>query len=129
MWRGALVLASEARRSYTDPTVISERFHLDHLGTPRLVTDDGGTKSGWHDYYPFGGELDSLAYEQPEAELKFTGQTRDTGRNGALSLDDMHARYLTASIGRFLSVDPFLSKHVLQHPQLWNRYSYVLNNP
>lgn len=32
--------------------------------------------------------------------------------------------------GRFLSVDPVLQvKRAMQSPQLWNRYSYALNNP
>jgi RHS repeat-associated protein len=130
IWRGALMLASEARHSYSDPTQVSEHFHLDHLGTPRLVTDDNGSKLGIHTYYPFGGELDSLGYEQPEAELKFTGHARDTGRTGGLSLDDMHARYYSADVGRFLSIDPELKlKKILLAPQMWNRYAYVLNNP
>jgi RHS repeat-associated protein len=129
IWRGALMLASESRRSYSDPTQVSEHFHLDHLGTPRLVTDDNGSKLGIHTYYPFGGELDSLGYEQPEAELKFTGHARDTGRTGGLSLDDMHARYYSADVGRFLSVDPTLDlKKTIGSTQMWNRYSYVVNN-
>lgn len=127
VYRGGALLASEARKSYSDSTVISERFHLDHLGTARLVTDDNGNKLGLHTYYPFGGELDSLPYEQPEAELKFTGHTRDTGRNGGLSLDYMHARYYSANAGRFLSVDPDLGK--IQAPQSLNRYAYVRNSP
>ena len=33
-------------------------------------------------------------------------------------------------MGRFLSVDPVLDvKRALHEPQVWNRYSYVVNNP
>jgi RHS repeat-associated protein len=127
IWRGTLLLASEARRSATDPTEVSEHFHIDHLGTPRLVTDAAGVKLSTHTYYPFGGELDSPDWEQPEAQLKFTGHMRDTGRGGGLGLDDMHARYYTAGAGRFLSVDGHLGN--LLRPQSWNRYAYVFNNP
>jgi hypothetical protein len=31
--------------------------------------------------------------------------------------------------GRFLSVDPVISKAAMRSPQLWNRYAYVANNP
>jgi hypothetical protein len=37
------------------------------------------------------------------------------------------ARYYHPRIGRFLSVDPVGGNQ--QHPQSWNRYAYVLNNP
>jgi uncharacterized protein RhaS with RHS repeats len=42
----------------------------------------------------------------------------------------MHARYYDAGGGRFLSVDPVLDlKSATTKPQMWNRYSYVANNP
>jgi RHS repeat-associated protein len=45
-------------------------------------------------------------------------------------LDYMHARYYNPPLGRFLSVDPVLDvKKALRAPQMWNRYSYVTNNP
>jgi uncharacterized protein RhaS with RHS repeats len=39
----------------------------------------------------------------------------------------MHARYYSAGLGRFLSVDPVGGS--VGRSQSWNRYSYVLNNP
>jgi hypothetical protein len=42
----------------------------------------------------------------------------------------MHARYYNPGAGRFLSVDPLMNtKRAAGHPQAWNRYAYVLNNP
>lgn len=41
----------------------------------------------------------------------------------------MHARYYSAAVGRFLSVDPLLDFETLRQPQSWNRYAYVRNNP
>jgi RHS repeat-associated protein len=41
----------------------------------------------------------------------------------------MHARYYNPTFGRFLSVDPVISKAAMRSPQLWNRYAYVANNP
>jgi RHS repeat-associated protein len=65
---------------------------------------------------------------EPNAEaLKFTGHERDTLPGGPLSLDYMHARYETGTLGRFLSMD-----HGSTHPdmpQSWNRYVYGGNNP
>jgi RHS repeat-associated protein len=59
--------------------------------------------------------------------LQFTGHERDFGSDGARTLDYMHARYYSSSMGRFLSVDPVLGD--ASAPQSWNRYSYVRNNP
>jgi RHS repeat-associated protein len=98
-------------------------FHLDHLGTPRLITGNGGAQIARHTYYPFGKELTSLT--QDTEALKFTGHERD-----GVALDYMHARYYTPEWGRFLSVDPKLDlARALGSPQEWNRYSYVHNNP
>ena len=42
----------------------------------------------------------------------------------------MLARYYSAGLGRFLSVDPSLKiGKNLDNPQRWNRYTYSLNNP
>lgn len=41
--------------------------------------------------------------------------------------DSMHARYYSANLGRFLSVDPVGGE--IGSSQSWNRYSYVQNNP
>jgi murein DD-endopeptidase MepM/ murein hydrolase activator NlpD len=41
----------------------------------------------------------------------------------------MLARYYSAGLGRFLSVDPAADSVELENPQTWNRYTYALNNP
>jgi len=127
VWRGNALLASEARTSAADATIVTEHFHLDQLGTPRLVTNGNGGKVGVHSYYPFGGEIDLNPFEAPESQLKFTSHSRDTGRGGGLSLDYMHARSYTSTLGRFLSADPVLGR--LRAPQSWNRYAYAMNRP
>ena len=103
----------------------TQQFHLDHIGTPRVVTDAAGGQLGTHAYYPYGEELNLGPQENPEARLKFTGHERDAIGSGGL--DYMHARYYAASSGRFLSVDPVLGN--VSSPQSWNRYTYVGNNP
>jgi RHS repeat-associated protein len=118
IYRGTQLLAAE-----TDGPEHTLHFHPDHLGTPRLITGNGGAKVSLHTYYAFGQEATSDS--QDNERLKFTGHERDTPR-----LDYMHARYYSPSWGRFLSVDPAMDvKKNLPEPQRWNRYVYATNNP
>jgi hypothetical protein len=41
----------------------------------------------------------------------------------------MHARFYNPTASRFLSVDPIIPTGAMRNPQMWNRYSYVANNP
>jgi len=119
--RNGLLLASERVGSGR------RHFHLDHLGTPRLVTDDAGSIVGSYEYYPFGTQPDAGNREDPAEELKFTGHQRDLASGDVHVLDYMHARYYDGAVGRFLSIDP--GPYDPKDPQTWNRYTYVLNNP
>ena len=141
VWRDGLLLAS------VTPTAsggtATQHFHLDHLGTPRLVTGDNGVQLSVHAYYPFGAELNLTPTEQPAELMKFTGHERDPLANDAHTLDYMHARYEMETMGRFLSIDPgefwrlqngirqdrAISQRYLASPQVWNRYVYAYNNP
>ncbi|HEX6900065.1 MAG TPA: RHS repeat-associated core domain-containing protein [Thermoanaerobaculia bacterium] len=102
-------------------------FHLDHLGTPRLITRGSGHQAAYHVYYPFGEEL--TAFNQDAERMKFTGHERDLNSPAGAGddLDYMHARHCSPVTGRFLSVDPVLGRP--KHPQSWNRYSYVIGSP
>jgi RHS repeat-associated protein len=102
-------------------------FHLDHLGTPRLVTDSSGTPVAFHTYFPYGGEATTA--NQTDERLKFTGHERDllNPAGPGDDLDYMHARHHSPILGRFLGVDPAAAKPL--EPSSWNRYSYVSNNP
>ena len=114
-------------------------FHSDHLGSPRLITNDLGLRYAAHDYFPFGTEATDFRQEMTEHQFdraetrQFTGHERDFISSTELStanyIDYMHARYYSASMGRFLSVDPTLDSADRSRPQSWNRYAYVLNNP
>ncbi|MEO8218778.1 MAG: RHS repeat-associated core domain-containing protein, partial [Acidobacteriota bacterium] len=103
-------------------------FHLDHLGTPRMITDGGGFKLSRHDYYAFGEEASGVSQD---AEVrKFTGHERDMLSGNVTSgdsFDYMHARYYAPLNGRFLSPDPIEGDP--GSPQSWNRYTYVLDDP
>jgi RHS repeat-associated protein len=110
-------------------------FHLDHLGSPRLVTGDQGLEVAHHEFAPFGVELFPLWQETTngfdrEDPMRFTGHERDFAMWDPVTrpyLDYMHARYYDPNPGRFLSVDPSLGTP--NKPQSWNRYAYVRNNP
>jgi RHS repeat-associated protein len=125
VWRDGLLLASITPTTSGGTT--TQHFHLDHLGTPRLVTGDNGVQLGIHAYYPFGAELNLGLNEQPTELMKFTGHERDVLAGDPHTLDDMHARYEMGTIGRFLSVDP--GSVDPERPQSWNRYAYVDNSP
>ncbi len=116
-------------------------FHLDHLGSPRLVTSQSSTSNEMseHDFAPFGMETNPLWQETTgwfdrEDPKRFTSHERDYASDGQLQttkyLDYMHARYYSPGVARFLSVDPVLDvDKAIHEPQRWNRYAYVVNNP
>jgi RHS repeat-associated protein len=111
-------------------------FHLDHLGTARLTTNDSGQKVTETDFAPFGRELTSitqeaqLGYDRTETH-RFTGHERDfltgTSTENEQFVDYMHARTYQPLLGRFLSVDPVLGEPA--EPSSWNRYVYARNSP
>jgi RHS repeat-associated protein len=88
-----------------------------------VVTSATGSLIGTEDFALFGeGGVTGAG------SLQFTGHERDWNpAGGSDPLDYMHARFYTAPMGRFLSVDRHLGN--LLRPQSWNRYAYVLNNP
>ena len=121
VWRDSGLLAS------LSPTDGTRHFHLDHLGTPRLVTNLLGTRTAFHAYYPYGEE--ATAFNQDTEPMKFTGHERDlaSAAGAADDLDYMHARFYSPLLGRFFSVDSAGAN--LFQPSTWNRYSYVGDAP
>jgi RHS repeat-associated protein len=118
IYAGTKLLSSESR---WDGRL---NYHLDHLGSPRLVTSNslGAVRS--NQYLPFG-EAAGANYER----LDFTGHEKDIPNSaGGHVLLYMHARFYSAANGKFLSVDPGRDWNPRQ-PQSWNMYAYVQNNP
>ena len=107
-----------------DGTFTTEKrhYHLDHLGSTRLITDPSGGEVSRHDYFAYGQEIIPEQGDNHPDTLKFTGQERD-----ADDRDYFKARYYLPLEGRFMSPDPVLG--TIERPQSWNRYTYVLNNP
>jgi RHS repeat-associated protein len=105
------------------PPATIEYYHLDAVGSVRAVTNQSGQQVRRHDFFPFG-EGDGVT--QGNDPLRFTGKERDA----ETGLDYFGARYYASRTGRFTTVDPFLDvENALVNPQLWNRYTYALNNP
>jgi RHS repeat-associated protein len=105
-------------------TLSVEYYHVDALGTVRAVTDQNGSVVRRHDYAPFGEEIPPQALTGDN--LRFTGKERDP----ETQLDYFGARYYSNWTGRFTTVDPAVPVVAAKKdPQLWNRYSYVRNNP
>lgn len=107
----------------------------DHLGTPRIILDQTGSRANVkrHDYLPFGEELfagiggrtTALGYAGDGVRQQFTSQERDI----ETGLDYFNARYYGTVQARFTSPDPLIASGRPGMPQSWNRYAYVLNQP
>ncbi len=123
IYRDGLQLAAE----YADGR--QRHFTLDHLGTPRMLSDKAGFYKADYHYFGFGEQINPKPPGEPSEALKFTGHERDFNSNSGAGddLDYMHARYCNTNTGRFLSVDPVGGSP--RSSISWNRYSYARNNP
>ncbi len=106
----------------------------DHLGSPRVITNQLGEVVSRRDFMPFGEELyvdgtnrtTNLKYGASDSiRQKFTGYQKDEETN----LDFAEARYYDSQYGRFTAIDPLLSSANLTIPQSFNRFVYCRNNP
>ncbi len=111
-------------------------YHGDHLGSSNVMTDRRGALVQEVAYFPFGETRHS---HEPIIDVRqafgFTGKEQDDESE----LHYFGARYLTARVGRFASVDPkYVSPDALgserlsgylAQPQDLNLYSYSRNNP
>lgn len=116
----------------------------DHLGSPRVLTDQHGAVISRRDFLPFGEEIGvdvampTLPNGQPartsgqgyggvdSIRQKFTGYERDAETD----LDFAQARMYHKNLGRFTLADPVkMKKDRLVDPQRINLYAYVRNNP
>ena len=124
IYRDGLLLASQHR------TEGHQHYHLDHLGTTRMLTNRCGERVKRFEQFPYG---DTISPPANDTETRrFTGHQRDLGSltNTTDDLEYMHARYYGVKMGRLLSVDPIQeTKKATRRPQSWNRYAYVIGNP
>lgn len=114
-----------------NPTPQVSYLTNDHLGSPRINTNENGTVIARHDYHPFGEEITgglrtvTLGYATDDNRKQFTGYERDDESG----LDFAQARYFGSMHGRFTSPDVPFADQIEEDPQSWNLYSYVRNNP
>jgi RHS repeat-associated protein len=108
----------------------------DHLGSPRVITNQQGQVTSRRDFMPFGEELGvgvggrttDLKYSPTNADnirQRFTGYEKDTETD----LDFAQARMYQNKHGRFTAIDPLLASASATNPQTFNRYTYTGNNP
>ena len=106
----------------------------DHLGSPRIITDQYGRVSSRKDFAAFGDEITSPqrtggptgnGYDPQNVRQDYTGYEKDAESG----LEYAQARYYNTSHGRFTSVDPLTASATIRNPQTFNRYSYVMNSP
>jgi RHS repeat-associated protein len=103
-------------------------YHVDHLGSPRVITDTRRNKIAEYTLWPFGA--DAPGSTRDGERMRFTGHERDSGPidEPGTDFDYMHARYYSPAMKRFLSTDPGRDWNPAE-PQSWNLYSYVRNDP
>jgi len=107
----------------------------DHLGSPRVITNEQAQVESRRDFMPFGEELytgvggrsSSINYgsSADDVRQKFTGYQKDSETN----LDFAEARIYENRYGRFTAVDPLVASGQTANPQTFNRYIYVNNSP
>ncbi len=108
---------------FTDYSSPPQYFNLnDHLGTPRVVTNEAGQVTASFEYYPFGEIKSSTGCNS--AKQQFTGKLFDQESY----LQYFGARYLSNDLTRFTSTDKASSWN-RKNPGSWNRYAYSLNDP
>jgi len=112
-------------------------YHNDHLGTPRVMTNQAGNVVWEAIYRPFG-EIDRYLSTKISNYFRFPGQYEDE----LTGLYYNYQRYYITSLGRYNKLDPlnyttvqippdnilnFLSREFIFNPQL-NPYIYTQNN-
>ncbi|MEA2037862.1 MAG: RHS repeat-associated core domain-containing protein, partial [Nanoarchaeota archaeon] len=96
-------------------------YHADHLGTPRVLTDEAGDIVARYDNYPFGETLSEISIGNKN-NYKYNAKELDE-----TNLHYYGARYYDQEIGRFTQADKDMGR--LPNPQTLNRYTYTANNP
>ncbi|MEQ1923680.1 MAG: RHS repeat-associated core domain-containing protein [Pyrinomonadaceae bacterium] len=120
------------------PTVGKTNYTTtDHLGSPRVITDQTGQVTSRRDFLPFGEDINvgiggrtgdggqGYSSSTDKIRQRFTGYQKDT----ETSLDFAEARMYENRLGKFTAVDPLLASGQSADPQTFNRYAYVRNQP
>ena len=99
-------------------------YHVNHLGSVNVITDDNANVVAQRNYKPYG-EMYTDFNSASDATLPFTFAGKRV--DGAGSLYYFGARFYNPLLGRFLSADTEL--HQPTNPVELNRYTFAAGNP
>ncbi len=117
-----------------EPTPQVSYLTQDHLGSPRVITNENGVVTSRKDFMAYGEEAASAnrvsgsggnGYDPAGTRKDYTGYEKDS----ETGLEYAQARYYNPTHGRYTSIDPMTASATIKNPQSFNRYSYVLNSP
>jgi RHS repeat-associated protein len=118
IFAGGQRIAMAASNDQSNPSATTNYYTSDQIGSARLITNGAGGVLSTYIFYPFGQGV-----QPDENHYLFSGKERDSESG----LDNFGARYLTSTMGRFMSPDSFGGHYT--DPQTLNLYAYVKNNP
>ncbi|MBP0011483.1 RHS repeat-associated core domain-containing protein, partial [Roseofilum sp. Belize Diploria] len=95
-------------------------YHIDGLGSTRLLTDAFGGVSESYNYDAYGNLIAGDGSDNP---YLFAGEQRDV----ETGLDYLRARYYDPTLGRFISRDAYQGS--LDDPMSQHKYQYAHANP
>jgi RHS repeat-associated protein len=107
-----------AQIRHTGPSEAAYYFHDDHLGTPKMMTNNTGTVVWRVETDPFGNEI-GTPIKTVENNLRFPGQYRDE----ETGLNQNYFRDYDPRTGRYIQTDPIGLAGGM------NLYGYVQGNP
>ena len=104
-------------------------IHSDYLGSIMALSNESGSKVEEYFYDAWGQRKNPNDWSQNDTR---TGLIIDRGYTGHehwehFNLINMNGRVYDPDLGRFLSPDPMYQQPA--YSQLFNKYSYVINNP
>lgn len=113
------------------PASASIEYYLkDHLGSAAVLSDGAGNVTEERTYHPYGAPR--FEYRARPETLPNPYQFAEKERDTETSLHYFEARYVAATLARFLSPDP-LSDHFpddyLADPQMQAAYGFARSNP
>ena len=95
-------------------------YHVDGLGSTRLLSDENGEVLESYDYDAYGNLIGT---EVGDTSHLFAGEQRDN----LTGLDYLRARYYDPTLGRFISRDAYQGS--LNDPMSQHKYQYAHANP
>ena len=127
---GAAIVTAHYTAAGVKTSESTHYLHHDHLGSVDVITNDAGNVIGAMSFDAWGQRRNPTTWASLDAPL--ASSLTDRGYTAHEQLDDvglihMNGRVYDPRLGRFLQADPFVQD--ASDAQLFNRYSYLRNNP